>query len=76
MWIKQRLFLSRKYDETMNALEQFSQEMKTLDEKAAAEAKENEQEQKLNAETKVTQDEPNRFSFILPPAIDSQPTGK
>jgi len=71
LWIKQRLFVSRKYDETMNALEQFSQEMKTLDEKAAAEAKENEEKQKL------IEEELNRVSSTLPtPTMDSQTTAQ
>ncbi|CAF4386004.1 unnamed protein product, partial [Adineta steineri] len=32
LWIKQRLFISRNYDVTMNALEKFSTDMKKADE--------------------------------------------
>lgn len=51
LWIKQRLFVSRKYDETINALEKFSQQMKALDDAAALEAKEPEQPQKVDTKT-------------------------
>lgn len=53
----------------MNALEQFSQQMKTLDEVAAAEAKE-QQEQKLAEELKTIDEETNRFSLIVPATKD------
>ena len=57
----------------MNALERFSQQMKTLDETAAAEAKEREKEQKATAETKESVDESARFSLILPPPPPNEP---
>lgn len=55
----------------MNALEQFSQEMKTLDEKAAAEAKENEEKQKL-----IEEELKRHSSTLSTPSIDSQTIGE
>ena len=55
LWIKQRLFTSRNYDETMNALEKFSLNMKGSDEIALLEAVEKEQAQQVIA--KVNTDE-------------------
>jgi hypothetical protein len=61
LWIKQRLFVSRKYDETMNALEKFSNEMKTIDELQAVE---NEQRAEKDL---PDNDEQRRISLVIPP---------
>ena len=65
LWIKQRLFTSRNYDETMNALEKFSLSMKGSDEIALLEAVEKEQAQQAVA--KVNTDEPRHVSILIPP---------
>jgi hypothetical protein len=67
LWIKQRLFISRQYDETMNALEKFVEEMKKLDEISVLENEQQEQTQQL--ENKLNDDEQRRFSLVLPPLI-------
>ena len=45
LWIKQRLFISRQYDETMNALEKFVDDMKKSDEISVLENEQQEQTQ-------------------------------
>jgi hypothetical protein len=71
LWIKQRLFPSRKYDETMSSLEKFVDDMKKLDEIAVLEREQQEQiiqqEQIVQPDKKLTDDEQRRFSLILPP---------
>jgi len=62
LWIKQRLFISRNYQQTMNDLETFVTEMKKLEEINA-----NEKQQE--SENKILDDEERRLSLILPPLI-------
>jgi hypothetical protein len=64
LWIKQRLFISRKYDDTMTGLEKFVDAMKTSDSIAILENEQ--QEQTQSSEIKSTDDEQRRFSLILP----------
>jgi uncharacterized protein YjcR len=64
LWIKQRLFISRKYDDTMTALEKFVDAMQTSDSIAILENEQ--QEQTQSSEIKSTDDEQRRFSLILP----------
>jgi hypothetical protein len=61
LWIKQRLFISQKYDDTMNALEKFVLDMKKSEEISLLE---NQQ-----IENKLTEDEQRRISLVLPPLI-------
>jgi len=81
LWIKQRLFISRQYDDTMNALEKFVIDMKKSDEITTLENEQQEQMQQLEkkltedeqqekiqqSEKKLTEDEQRRFSLVLPP---------
>lgn len=62
LWIKQRLFISRNYQQTMNDLETFVNEMKKLEETNA-----NGKQQE--SENKILDDEERRLSLILPPLI-------
>ncbi len=61
LWIKQRLFISQKYDDTMNALEKFVLDMQKSEEISLLE---NQQ-----IENKLTEDEQRRISLVLPPLI-------
>lgn len=63
LWIKQRLFISRNYQQTMNDLENFVTEMKKLEEINA-------NEKQIESETKTNDDEERRLSLVLPPLID------
>lgn len=65
LWIKQRLFTSRNYDQTMSALEKFSLSMKGSDEIALLEAVEKETAQQ--AVLKVNTDEQRHVSISIPP---------
>ena len=67
LWIKQRLLISRKYDETMNALEKFVEDMKKIDEISVLENEQ--QEQTQQSENKLNDDEQRRFSLVVPPLI-------
>jgi len=69
LWIKQRLFISRKYDDTMNALEKFVIDMKKSDEISILENEQ--QEQIQQSENKLTEDEQRRISLVLPPLIEA-----
>lgn len=65
LWIKQRLLISRQYDETMNALEKFVSDMKKSDEISVLENEQQEQNQELNKN--LNEDEQRRVSLIIPP---------
>ncbi|UJR30615.1 hypothetical protein I4U23_018140 [Adineta vaga] len=75
LWIKQRLFITRNYDETMSALEKFASQMKLSDELTAME---NEQQTAKNIDDNEQQtaknidddDEQRRVSSIIPPLTD------
>ncbi|CAF3501536.1 unnamed protein product [Rotaria socialis] len=77
LWIKQRLCISRKYDDTMNALEKFVEHMqKSVEiERLKNEQKEQNQEaeknltqdeQNQNSEKKLSEEEQRRFAFAFP----------
>ena len=67
LWIKQRLTISRGYDQTMNALEKFVANMKKSEEISLAESIQAEQEDQ--SEKKSTEDEQRRLSFVVPPLV-------
>ncbi|CAF1042294.1 unnamed protein product [Adineta steineri] len=69
LWIKQRLFISRNYDVTMNALEKFSTDMKKADELLILQ-NEQQQLQIQQSEKQLNDDEQRRFSLIVPPLTD------
>ncbi len=72
LWIKQRLFISKNYDETMNALEKFVSDMKKSEELSTLEneqQEQQEQQQNQEIEKKLTDDEQRRFSLIIPPLV-------
>lgn len=62
LWIKQRLFISRRYDETMGALEKFASEMKASDDLQAAESQQRAEEKQQPDDD----DERRRLSSIAP----------
>ena len=62
LWIKQRLFISRNYDETMSGLEKFASEMKLSDEITTME---NEQQKEKSFDD--DDDEQRRISSVVPP---------
>ncbi|CAF4218760.1 unnamed protein product, partial [Rotaria magnacalcarata] len=80
LWIKQRLCVSRKYDDTMNALEKFvehmqkSVEIETLEKEQKEQNQEAEKnltqdeqkEQNQKSEKKLSEDEQRRFTFAFP----------
>ncbi|CAF5197716.1 unnamed protein product [Rotaria magnacalcarata] len=80
LWIKQRLCVSRKYDDTMNALEKFvehmqkSVEIETLEKEQKEQNQEAEKnltqdeqkEQNQKSEKKLSEDEQRRFAFAFP----------
>ncbi|CAF1225283.1 unnamed protein product [Adineta ricciae] len=65
LWIKQRLFISRNYDETMSGLEKFASEMKLSDEITTTE-----NEQQKEKSFGDDDDEQRRISSIVPPLTD------
>ncbi|CAF3484690.1 unnamed protein product [Rotaria sordida] len=63
LWIKQRLSISRKYDDTMNALEKFVNNMKISDEISMYENQQKEQNQEL--EKKLIDNEQHQLNSNL-----------
>lgn len=67
LWIKQRLFISKNYNETMTALENFVTTMKKSDEILSID---NEKKQPISTiETEFKENEQLRFNPIIPPLI-------
>ncbi|CAF0915962.1 unnamed protein product [Rotaria sp. Silwood1] len=68
LWIKQRLSISRKYDDTMNALEKFVENMKKSEEIEMYEKQQ--QEQNEESEKKVIDIEQHQLNSNLPPSSE------
>ena len=64
LWIKQRLFITRKYKDTMNALEKFIDTMQKSDKISPFETEQ--QEQSQASEKKLTDDEQRVLNLIQP----------
>ena len=67
LWIKQRLFISKNYTETMNGLEDFVAAMKKSDEIPVIKDEPKQPTEQLN--TKTIDDEQRRFGLIVPPLV-------
>lgn len=67
LWIKQRLFISKSYTETMNGLEDFVAAMKKSDELSAVKDEPKQPTEQLP--TKTIEDEQRRFDLTVPPLV-------